>query len=128
VATEWNEAEFEQVADEELRQLVEALIACSDELDPDLESGVLSLNFEDDSKYVINSHRAAKQIWMAAERSAWHFDYDAAAKKWVAAQSGDELWTALSRLVGAKLGTAVALTPLAEAVRRARPSSPDRPR
>ena len=104
------EANFEQLADAELDQLIEALIACSDEVDPDLEMGVLRITFEDDTKYVVNSHRAAKQIWMAAERAAWHFDYVADSGQWVAASNGDELWAAVSKVVGNKLGEAVTLS------------------
>jgi CyaY protein len=57
---------------------------------------------------VVNSHRAARQIWMAAERSAWHFDL-AADGRWIATKSGDELWAAVEGVVGRKLGRAVAL-------------------
>jgi CyaY protein len=103
------EVEFERIADVELNQLLEALIACSDDIDPDLESGVLSITFDDDLKYVVNSHRSARQIWMAAERSAWHFDFDSDTKTWIAAANGDELWAAVSRVVGNKLGSDVAL-------------------
>jgi len=103
------EKEFERLADDELNRLVEALIACSEDIDPDLESGVLSINFDDDTKYVVNSHRAAKQIWMAADRRAWHFDYVASAKQWVALQSSDELWSALSQVLSSKLGKPVDL-------------------
>ena len=105
-----DEADFERIADEELNRLVEALIACSDDIDPDLESGVLSINFEDGSKYVVNSHRAARQIWMAAERAAWHFDYVPDKEKWIASKNGDELWAALTTAVGNKLGEDVKLT------------------
>jgi CyaY protein len=102
--------EFERLADAELNRLIEALIACSELLDPDLESGVLNINFDDDTKYVVNSHRAAKQIWMAAARRAWHFDYVASTQKWVASKSSDELWSALAEVLSAKLGTAIALS------------------
>lgn len=107
--SELDEAEFERIADEELNALVEALIGCSDEIDPDLQSGVLSIAFEDGTKFVVNSHRAARQIWMAANRSAWHFDYDRDTQQWIAAQSGDELWSAVNRAVAQKLGEDITL-------------------
>ena len=105
-----SEEEFERLADDELNVLVEAIIAASDEMDPDLESGVLTINFEDDSRFVVNSHRAARQIWMAADRSAWHFDYASDKQKWIATQSGAELWTALSELISKKLGRSIVLS------------------
>ncbi len=103
------EPEFEHLASAELNRLLEAVIACSDGLDPDLQSGVLTIVFEDGLKYVINSHRAARQIWMAAERNAWHFDYDTPSHTW-RTPSGDELWNAVSRVLGNKLGFTVSLS------------------
>jgi CyaY protein len=102
-----SEPEFERLADDELSRLVEALIEAAEEIDPDLQMGVLSIAFEDGSKYVVNSHRAARQIWMAAERRAWHFDYDRDKKVWLAGD--DELWSTLSAAVGRKLARDVAL-------------------
>jgi CyaY protein len=102
------ETEFERTADAELKRLVEAVIECSDALDPDLQSGVLSIVFEDGTKYVVNSHRAARQIWMAAERNAWHFDHDPASGTWRTV-AGDELWATVARVLGNKLGAPIAL-------------------
>lgn len=103
-----SESEFERLADEELRHLLEAidaLDAASDALEADLQMGVLTIVFEDGTKYVVNSHRAARQIWMAAEKRAWHFDYEG---RWFAS-SGDELRATLSEVLGRKLGTKVSL-------------------
>ena len=102
------EPEFERLADAELNRMLEAVIACGDAVDPDLQSGVMSIVFEDETKYVVNSHRAARQIWMAAERNAWHFDYDSDAKAW-RTTGGDELWTPVSRMLGNKLGRTIEL-------------------
>jgi CyaY protein len=110
MAEQVSEADFERLAEEELDRLLEAIIAAGDELDPDLESGVLTIHFDDDTRYVVNSHRAARQIWMAAERAAWHFDYVPSKQKWIAAQRGDELWSAVSAVIGRKLGRAIDLS------------------
>ena len=101
-----HETEFEKRADEELNALLEAIIACSDEVDPDLESGVLTINFDDDSKFVVNSHRAAQQIWMAADRAAWHFNDG----RWLDSKRDDELWATLSGVLSRKLDQPVALS------------------
>lgn len=96
----------------ELGRLLEALDRLdSAEVEAELESDILSVEFSDGTKYVINSHRAARQIWMAAERSAWHFDWDEGSQTWVASKSGDELWATVARVVGNKLGTRVELSP-----------------
>src|SRR5207237_8119895 len=69
-----DEAKFDRIADQELHEL-ELILG---ELDPDeveveLSSGVLTLTLAGDQKIVVNSHRAAGQIWMAGFRTAWHF-------------------------------------------------------
>lgn len=102
------ERDFEIAADAELHELERALGEV-DGVEVDLESGILTLEFSSGDAYVVNSHRAARQIWMAADRTAWHFDYQPAERKWVATKSGDELWSALSKVLGAKLGRPVTL-------------------
>lgn len=103
------EAAFERLADQELHELLEALVDCGEEVDPDLQSGVLTLEFEDGSQFVVNSHRAARQIWMAAEQTAWHFDYQRSTTRWIAIQTGVELRAELSAAMSRKLGTTVKL-------------------
>ena len=46
--------EFDRLADRTLNEMVEALADSEDEgIDADLESGVLSIQFEDGTKYVV---------------------------------------------------------------------------
>src|SRR5512139_1022380 len=104
-----SEADFERAADKELARLRQALDDSGIEAEVELEMGILSIEFPDGGKYVINSHRAAKQIWMAAERSAWHFDVEPSSGKWTASKTGDELWSALEGVISKKLGRGVAL-------------------
>lgn len=104
------ESRFEQMADATLNRMIDALADNEDDgLDADLESGVLTIEFSDGSKFVINSHRAAKQIWMAAGTTAWHFDWTGA--EWKAARSGDELWSTLGAKINAKLGRPLKIWP-----------------
>ncbi len=105
------EEEYEARALPELRALIEALDALElSGVEAELSSDILTLELEGGARYVINSHRAARQIWMAAERSAWHFDWDAERSAWIAKKTGDELWTTLSRVLSTKLGAPVSLS------------------
>ncbi|MGK3995263.1 iron donor protein CyaY [Sorangium sp. So ce1024] len=104
-----SEREFDAVADRSLRALDRAINEIPDGVEADLQSGILTLEFEDGVKYVVNSHRAARQIWMAAERAAWHFDYQPSEARWVALRTGDELWTTVEAVLSRKLGRAVKL-------------------
>ena len=104
-------------AGHELRLLVDALDGeFADELDAELESDILTIEFADGTRYVVNSHRAARQIWMAAERTAWHFDWSPERSSWIATKTGDELWTALGRALSQTLGRGATLArPAADA-------------
>lgn len=103
-----SERDFERAADEALHALERALSELH-EVEADLESGILTIEFADGDKFVINSHRAARQIWMAAERSAWHFDYNRTTSRWIAAKTSDELRSTVEAALGRKLKKAVAL-------------------
>ncbi len=105
-----SEKEYEERATAELRALVDALDNIEDDdVEAELASDILSVEFGDGGKFVINSHRAARQIWMAAERNAWHFDWIADQGAWIAAKTGDELWATLHRVIAEKLGHEIEL-------------------
>lgn len=100
---------FDSRAHAELTYLEERL----GELDPDQcdassSAGVLKLELRDGTRVVINSHRAAGQIWMAAVATAWHFD-PLEDGRWVASRTGDELRATLVTLVRDHGGLDVAL-------------------
>jgi len=103
-----DEATFEDLAESALRALETALNDVEG-LEADLESGILSIEFEDGERFIINSHRAARQIWMAAQARAWHFDVDARTAQWTATKTHEELWACLQREIGQKLGRSIAL-------------------
>lgn len=102
-----SESAFEHLADETLRAMVEALSDAEEDFEADLSSGVLTIKFEDGKRYVVNSHRAARQIWMAAESTAWHFDWDGT--HWVSTKSREELWSVLEGAVSRKVGHPLSL-------------------
>ncbi|MFM7203229.1 MAG: iron donor protein CyaY [Myxococcota bacterium] len=103
-----DEHAFDRVADVMLHRLEKSL----GDLDPDvcdvnLSMGVMTLEFADKGRYIVNSHRAARQIWLAAELKAWHFSYHPEPERWVDERSGDELIGVLEKLVTQKLNTPV---------------------
>ena len=104
-----DEASFDRVARDELHQLENAF----SDIDPDdvevsSSEGVLRLDLRDGTRIVINSHRAARQIWMAAIASAWHFD-PSGDGAWRAAKTGEELRPTLARLLRERIGLTVSL-------------------
>jgi CyaY protein len=99
---------FDALAERVLGALDRAL-GDIDGVDADFESGVLTIEFGDGECFVINSHRGARQIWMAAGANAWHFDADVQGQKWTATKTGEDLWTCIGRTVGEKLGRPITL-------------------
>ena len=83
------------------------------DLDPDdveltVSAGVLRLDLRDGTKIVVNSHRAARQIWMAAVATAWHFD-PLDDGRWLASKTNEELRPTLARVIRERIGLTVAL-------------------
>jgi CyaY protein len=104
-----DDASFDRVARDELHELENAF----SEIDPDdvevsTSDGVLRLDLRDGTRIVINSHRAARQIWMAAVASAWHFD-PSGDGTWRASKTGEELRPTLARVLHERIGLAVSL-------------------
>jgi CyaY protein len=106
-----SEADFDSLADAALEKIERALDASGVEADIEPKGdGVLELAFEDGSRIVINRHRAAREIWVAARSGGFHYRWDGAA--WRDSRDGSELFVALSRLVSAQGGKPVRLAPL----------------
>lgn len=103
-----DETAFDYAAREELRAIEDAFADVDpDDVEVSVSDGVLRLDLRDGTKIVINSHRAARQIWMAAVASAWHFD--PVDSGWKAAKSGEELRSTLVRVVRERIGLDVRL-------------------
>lgn len=105
-----DESDFEKLADQALAA-VEAAIEASG-LDADLElkeSGVLEVEFEDGSKLIVNKHRAAREIWVAARSGGFHFRWDGSG--WRDTRNQTELFAALSALVSEQCGRKLVLHP-----------------
>ncbi|MCA9678591.1 MAG: iron donor protein CyaY [Kofleriaceae bacterium] len=106
---EMDEKQFDDQARAELRFLEDQL----SDVDPDdieigTSDGILRLDLRDGTRVVINSHRAARQIWMAAVSTAWHFDPQDDGR-WRASRTGDELRATVARVVKERIGLDVAL-------------------
>lgn len=105
---EQEDAAFDKLADGQLRKLDRALAGFDpDEVDCYLGGDILNLTLPDGTKVIINRHRAARQIWMAAQRRAWHFDYDGATSSWRTKDA--ELVSALEQVLSEALKRTIKL-------------------
>jgi CyaY protein len=104
-----DENRFDSLADATLQALLRALDGL-DDVEAELSQGVLTVSFESGAPYIVNSHRAARQIWFAADRSAWHFEPDEAGSRWANTRPPhEELWDVLNTSLSRRLGRPVAM-------------------
>ena len=54
-----------------------------DELECTSTDGVVTLEFADRARFVLNRQTAANQMWFAAVARAWHFDWNAQRRAWL---------------------------------------------
>lgn len=98
-----DDREFGERAEVALSHIETVLEMAGDGLDYELAAGgVLEIEFDDDSKMVINKHAIAKEIWVAARSGGFHYRWNGT--NWVDTRSGEELMGQLSALVSAQAG------------------------
>ncbi len=105
-----NESEFQEIAEQTIEDLQDAIDNSGADIDYDEIGGVLTLEFENGSKIIFSKQGAMNQLWMAAISGGFHFNYDEGAEQWIC-DSGDneELYEMLSRLASEQAGEAVTL-------------------
>ena len=79
----------------------------ADELDFALTDGVVTLEFRDKTRFVLNRQTAADQMWFAAGARAWHYSFDEARQAWLDDRDGHDLLARVAEVVSAKLGRVV---------------------
>ncbi len=106
-----NESEFDQLAEETLVAIEEAVENSGADIDFDSAGGILTLEFANGSQIIVNKQAPLKQIWVAARSGGYHFDYDADSASWRLQGQGDELYAALGRYCSEQAGEEVVLEP-----------------
>ena len=104
-----NESDFDQLADETMLLIEEAIDESGVDIDYDNAGGILTLEFDNGSKIIVNKQAPLKQLWVAARSGGFHFDFDADTECWRLQGQGDELFTCLSRYCSEQAGEPVHL-------------------
>ncbi len=104
-----NEAEFNQAAAEILLRIEQAVEHSGVDIDFEMANEILTLEFGNGSKIIVNKQGAVRQIWVAAKSGGFHYRFDVASGQWRNDQSDAELFSELSRLVSAQAGETVTL-------------------
>lgn len=108
------ESEFLALAESTLGNIERALENAAEGADLDIEcsraGNVLEIELIDSgAKIIVNSQAPMQEIWVAARSGGFH--YKRVDNRWVDTRGGEELFTALGRLVGEQAGCAIRLDP-----------------
>ena len=105
-----DESAFIALTDRILDTIGAALDAAESDLDWSENDGVLTIEFADGSRVIVNRHVPNRELWVAAKAGGFHFRAEGGA--WRDTRSGEELGTALERLLRAQGGVVVQFPPL----------------
>jgi len=103
-----DEPEFARQAGKVLDRLMQEIEdQAMDDLDVDLEGGILSIALPAGGTYLINKHAPNREIWLSSPKSgAWHFRHDPEAG-WVSTRVVDDARPQLHRLLSDELAAVV---------------------
>lgn len=102
-----SETPFSLLIDETLRAIEDALDASGIDVDAGRSGQVLTIEFEDGSKIIVNGQEPMRELWVAARAGGFHFRREGAA--WQDSRGAGELFACLSRWVSAQSGEPVVL-------------------
>jgi len=92
-----NDSEFQQLADLLYQNIEDKIEESEADIDYDQNGGLLTLEFNDRSKFIINRQQPLHQIWLATQENGHHYDYKM--EQWIDDRSGDEFLTFLSTAI-----------------------------
>ncbi len=105
-----NESGFNQLVDETLLAIEEAIDDSGSDIDYENASSILTLEFADGSKIIINRQTALLQLWVAARSGGFHLDYNETGRIWQRHDNGEALSVLLNRLCSEQAGDGVELS------------------
>jgi CyaY protein len=104
--SEPTESEFIALTDRVLEAIGRAIDASGEELDWSENDGVLTIECADGSRVIVNRHVPNRELWVAAKSGGFHFRSDGTA--WHDSRSGEELTSALARVLEPQARAAIA--------------------
>ena len=102
------ETEFNQIVDAIFMHIETTLDACDTDIDTESSAGILTLEFENGSKIILNRQGPTQEIWVAAKSGGYHYRLDNGA--WRNTRDGSELFAALSSYISQQAGQDIQLS------------------
>jgi len=91
------ESEYNELADAVFKQIEQTIDSSGTDIECNLNGPVLELEFENESKIIINRHSPNQEIWLAAKSGGFHYAIQEG--KWMSKRDGSELFEKLQELV-----------------------------
>lgn len=102
-----NESEFDKKATDTLLTIEQGIEESGADIDFEAAGGILTLEFANGTKIIVNKQGAARQIWVAAKSGGYHYGF--VNGLWINDQGGGELMRELSRFIREQSGKDVSL-------------------
>ena len=103
-----DESAFHARVDATFASIEAALDADGSDIDSRISGGILTLEFENDTKVIINRQAFNREIWVAAKSGGFHFRFDGAA--WRDTRSQELLESLLARVITEQSGIVMSIT------------------
>lgn len=92
-----NESEFDKKATDTLLRIEQGIEESGADIDFEAAGGILTLEFANGTKIIVNKQGAARQIWVAAKSGGYHYGFIDG--QWINDQGGGELMHELSHFI-----------------------------
>lgn len=102
------ESAFHERVDAVLEALESSLDEAGADIDAEVNGGILTLEFANRSKVIVNRQTPNREIWVAAKSGGFHFRFDGAA--WRDTRSNESLESLLSRVISEQSGDVIPIT------------------
>ena len=102
-----NESEFNDIADQTIEDIQEAIDNSGADIDYETAGGILTLTFENDTKIIINRQTPVRQIWVATQQGGFHFVHNQEVDQWQLEGAELELFAALSQYCSDQAGESI---------------------
>lgn len=110
--TNMTDSEFEECVDDTLLAIEDVLDNCHIDIEYENTGGILTLEFANQSKIIINRQIAVHQLWIAAKSGGFHLEYESTSDTWKTNKQGEELFDLLGRLCSEQAGESISFNEL----------------
>jgi CyaY protein len=105
-----NDTEYHQRVDAILLQLEESIDTIEQaDLDYEFATGILTIDFPNQTKIIINKQTPNHQIWVATKFDGHHFDFKG--DLWIDNRTGKEFWALVSEAATRQANVAIEFKP-----------------